>query len=382
MASYPPVAGLRNERKTEMIELPSAVEGLTPELLTRVLHSRFKGTEVVSAEVRDAKTYGELGVSTSARVTLDLAYNKPPSTSLPSRVVVKMSLDNEAWRELLHPQFENEVDFYNGLRPELNVEVPHSLGGYFDDDSKRYLLILEDLRLRGAHFQSLKDETTVETVQSVLETHAKLHASLWQSPRFKGDLSWVQNQMSGNLETFMRSKLRDGFREEYAMHPIKREIITSLGADEEMLYTDMAAVKRHQSRLPQTMLHGDSHIENTYLLPDGTGGLYDWAASIRGYPMHDVMYHINTALSIENRRKHERELLAFYRDRLGHYGVADPPDLDTLWLEGRRATIWGLYCWMPCVVEAYGLEKLTIVLLRLATAFRDHETHRLIAQIA
>jgi hypothetical protein len=364
------------------LQLPESPHGLSPEFLTGLLQQNYPGSRIVSTKLVEMIGYGEVGVSTSARVTLDLDYASGSDPALPRRAVVKMSLDNEMWRNLLHPQFENEVDVYNRLKPGLVVEAPLALGGHFDPVSNRYVLILEDLRVRGAHFQSVTDVTSPDTVRAVLDTHARLHASFWNSPRFSTDLAWYQTHLAGNVETFMQGKLRECFREEMDLHGIKRDLISGVAGDEESLFAQMCAVKRHQATLPQTIVHGDSHISNTYLLPDGSGGLYDWAVSARGFAMHDVIYHINTALPTELRRVHERDLLAFYRDRLGHYGVADLPDMETIWAEARRATIWGLYCWIPCVEEAYGMERLTIVLLRLVNAYRDHETRRMIAEVS
>src|SRR3546814_4086106 len=69
------------------------------------------------------------------------------------------------------------------------------------------------------------------------------------------------------------------------------------------------AVQRHQSTLPQTLLHGDTHLGNTYLLPGSGGGLLDWQLMVRGYHIHDVNYLITTALPIGERRAQERDLL-------------------------------------------------------------------------
>ena len=91
---------------------------------------------------------------------------------------------------------------------------------------------------------------------------------------------------------------------------------------------------------------------------------------------------LTTSLSVELRRKHERELLAYYRDRLGHYGVASPPSEETLWLEHRRSSVWSFYYgWLTAPLPNYGWELLTIALIRTSTAFEDHETRKVIAQL-
>jgi len=127
--------------------------------------------------------------------------------------------------------------------------------------------------------------------------------------------------------------------------------------------------------MPLTLLHGDSHIGNTYRLPDGTGGLLDWQIAIRGHAMHDISYFITTSQTIDQRRANERDLIAFYRDRLQAYGVKNLPDMETLWREHRLACLWNFYIgWLPCPAENYGWELLVIALLRTSTALEDHET--------
>src|SRR3546814_3583583 len=64
---------------------------------------------------------------------------------------------------------------------------------------------------------------------------------------------------------------------------------------------------------------------------------------VRGHHMHDVNYLITTALSIEDRRSHERELLGYYLDRLKAGGVTDAPHFEDAWREYRRTLVWGVY---------------------------------------
>jgi aminoglycoside phosphotransferase (APT) family kinase protein len=226
------------------------------------------------------------------------------------------------------------------------------------------------------------DELTVANVQAVLDTLARLHARYWESPRFKTDLAWVQTHVVGDVKDLMDGLIRDGIRDQISREKYKRELIGRMGTSEEELHAGLAAVQRHQSTLPQTILHGDPHVGNIYLMPDGSAGLYDWQISVRGHVIHDVVYQITTGLSIELRRKHERELLAIYLDRLGHYGVANPPSAEELWLEYRRAAIWGVYIgWLTTPIVNYGWEINIMAHLRVTAAFEDHDTRKLVAEL-
>src|SRR3546814_1001777 len=77
--------------------------------------------------------------------------------------------------------------------------------------------------------------------------------------------------------------------------------------------------------------------------PDGRSVLLDWQLVVRGHHMHDVSYIVTTALSIGDRRNHERDLLAYYLDRLKAHGVAAAPDFEESWTEYKRCLVWGVY---------------------------------------
>ncbi len=124
-----------------------------------------------------------------------------------------------------------------------------------------------------------------------------------------------------------------------------------------------------------TLLHGDTHFGNTYLLPRHRVGLLDWQLMNRGCFSHDLSYILLTALDIEYRRAHERDLLAHYLERLGANGVESVPSLEDAWLLHRQTAIWGFFIgWMITPVENYGEEILHANLERLATGLEDLET--------
>jgi hypothetical protein len=355
--------------------------------VSAIINNVYPGTSVTTIHVIKEHKYGDGSVSTSSRATLELEYGKGSPADLPRRVIVKMSFDSrdmafDNWNFQLHSMFENEVNFYNRIRPLLTIEAPRSLGGYFDHETKRYVLFLEDIVQRNAHFPSFLEDVSVENVQAVLDTLARVHASLWESPRFASDLSWVETHLQGGVETLTRGLISEGVKDQLSKHKFKREILSSLGTSERDLFVGMCAVKQHQSTQPQTLLHGDTHIGNTYRMRDGSGGLLDWQLCVRGYVMHDVTYLINTSLSIDLRRKYERELIAFYRDRLQRYGIANPPDMDTLWLEHRYACVWPVHIgWLSCPPENYGWNVNATALLRVSTAFEDHDTGTLVSRL-
>jgi hypothetical protein len=303
---------------------------------------------------------------------------------MPRALLAKMSFpdDTGTSNPVLDTEFENEVNFYTRIRPDLDIETPLGLGGRFDPATGRFVLLMEDLAPRQPHIHSMADPSDIAAVEALLDTYARLHAYHWRTPRFAGDLAWMQGQVTGPLEALFDSFVRDHIARELDREMFKREFVEELGTSETELYACMKAVKRHQATLPQTILHGDAHYANTYRLPDGTGGLLDWQVNARGFLMHDIGYLIQTALSVNARRWHERELLGYYRDRLGAHGVADLPEAEALWREYRLSLVYGFHMgWLTAPRENYGWEIAVLGNHRTKAACLDHDSVRLAAAL-
>jgi hypothetical protein len=351
---------------------PASADDLTPAFLTRLLGRMNPGTVVESVAIVEAHSYGEQMVSTSSRAIVDVAYGASSPAGMNTRLVVKMG---RGFDTVCAPLYANEVAFYTRLRPELDIEAPRVFGGLFDPESTRFALVLEDLRQRSVHFPNVTEPVTVEQVRRQLDTLARL----WESPRFKTDLAWVETHLEGGVERLMNGLTPDYIDYEIEHENFKREMVERLRTTGPRLLAGVQAVQRHQATLPRTLLHGDTHLGNVYRLPDDTGGLLDWQLSVRGHAVHDVSYFITTALSIGARRREERDLLGYYLERLGEFGVTQPPAFEDFWLEYRRAVVWGVYIgWLTTPVVNYGWEINVLNHLRLTTAFEDHETGTLV----
>jgi thiamine kinase-like enzyme len=358
---------------------PTSTQGITPEYLNGLLAEATPGAVIDAVEIVDAKTYGEQMVSTAGRVVIAVRYAPQSRQDLPTRLVVKLT---RAVDKIMAPFYANEVAFYGRIRPELTLEAPRCFGGDFDPATSYFGLILEDLTERGATFPNTTVRTGVSDAKALLDTLAKLHARYWQSPRFGSDLAWVETHVSGGVADMMNEVAPFHIANEIEHENFKRELVQRLRTNASELLAGVQAVQRHQSRLPQTLLHGDTHLGNTYQLADGTAGLLDWQLMVRGHHMHDVNYFITTGLSIEDRRNHERELLEYYLDRLGSEGCNEVPSFEESWREYRRTLVWGVYIgWLTTPVVNYGWEINVLNHLRLTTAYEDHETAKLVDEV-
>ena len=106
------------------------------------------------------------------------------------------------------------------------------------------------------------------------------------------------------------------------------------------LYIDQAAALHDLwQQGPKTVVHGDTHIGN--LFDDhGRTGFLDWGMINVTTPMRDVSYFMNMALSIEDRRLHERDLLHHYLE-IWNPTSGLPLSFDQAWMAHR---IHAAYC--------------------------------------
>lgn len=358
---------------------PDHPAGWTGERLTRLIAATHPGTVVDTVRVVQSSSFGEEMVSTASRALLSLVYRHNPA-DLPERAVLK--LPREAGNALA-PIYVNETRLYQQLgrtlRDDVGVEMPRLLGATAHAQSARYALLLEDLDTRQARFPNVRDDVDLAHVHQVLDVLARMHARYWDSPLFSDGLAWVETHLSGGVCQLMNEIVPYSIDADLAVHRYKRELLQRLRTTPARLLAATRAAQRHQASLPQTLLHGDTHLGNTYRLPDGRAGLVDWQLSVRGHALHDVGYIIATALDIELRREHEGELLRHYLDRLTVYGVARPPSSSDTWREYRRAMVWSLYIgWLTVPVTNYGWEINVLNLHRLTQAYEDLDTEALV----
>ena len=357
--------------------IPFDPEAYSAETLNAIIAPWRPDVRIANVRVKEAKRYGDGMVSTAARAFLDVEYAAGAPADLPRHLVLKLGRSPDF---MIGPMYQNEVRFYNVLRPEVtDIEAPFTLGGSYDPATQAFALLLGDLNDQGARFPNVLSKTTLDEVRAILEALARLHARYWQSPRFATDLAFLETHTQGELATFMHDFVPGAIQQEIDTENFKRELVARLRTTGDELRRGVARLHQHQQTLPHTVLHGDTHIGNTYLLPGGRAGLLDWQLTVRGHHMHDVNYLITTALPIDVRRDNEHDLLAFYLDRLKAHGVSDMPGWDETWDEYRRCLVWGVYIgWLTTNIANYGWEISVLNHLRLTTAFEDHDTAALI----
>lgn len=351
---------------------PATVDELTPALLTAALAHRHPGVVVDRIEVVAEKRCGDGVASTADRLVLDVSYRAGTATGLPRRLLLKTML---ASPHAPAAMYENEVRFYRELREEVDIETPAVHASSFDPATGRFGLLLEDLTERGARFPSALDRVSVDEVRSLLGHLAAVHGRFWASPRFEVDLAWVGTPVAGGMADVFQAIGLELIEDQVARHPFKAELISPLDRSVREMWELLWQVQHRHCEAPTTLLHGDPHLGNTYLLPGGSGGLLDWQLMMRGSWAHDVVYLLVTALAPEQRRTHQVELLGEYLEGLARAGVDDAPGLPAAFEQLRAAALWGLVIgWLICPPENYGRAITEANISRTVAAVQDLET--------
>src|SRR5437773_2400400 len=102
-----------------------------------------------------------------------------------------------------------------------------------------------------------------------------------------------------------------------------------------------------QSRTPHTLQHWDMHIGNWYATDEGQMGLSDWGM-VKGQYIGDVSYALSSALTIDDRRNWERDLLALYLELVHEQGAPMIPFEDA-WLAYRQSMFHPFFYWVTTI---------------------------------
>lgn len=84
-----------------------------------------------------------------------------------------------------------------------------------------------------------------------------------------------------------------------------------------------AALSKHlRTRNPKyiAVTHSDPHCGNTWITKDGKPRFLDWQTAQVSSVFHDLVYFVVGALTVEDRRRYEFEILEYYLVALAEFG--------------------------------------------------------------
>lgn len=346
--------------------LPRQLDEVTPQWLTSLLQQRYPG-----AVVRDMQTLQvRNGHTTKLRLQLDLN-DEGREAGIPERVCLKSN-----WSEGFDSGdiCELEARFYHYVASQLPVPAPGSYVSDWDaDGSGQGVVVMEDLPSSGGRFGHSTDQLGVDGVARGLDTLARLHGAWWNSPKLT-EHRWLPTSMQTYIDN-EQLRMMWAYVDANLVKPEYRAILPRWMLDDPQRmvrgYDALASYEQAQSG-PLCIVHGDSHVGNSFVRDSGERVWLDWQLVRKGRPWRDITYFMLGALTIEERRQSERDLIKHYRERLLSHGATDVIGVDQIWEAYRRWPIYGMQAWIANV-DAWGQIGLPIV-ERFFTAGEDLET--------
>jgi len=305
--------------------LPVHPADIGPAELTALLAARHPGVAVRSVRIADEH---EL-TNTHAHLVVDYA----DDAGAPTRLFCKLPPQEEQRRRTINAtgMGEREVRFYAQLAPALSLRVPAVHAAHLDPADGSFVLLIEELAESGCTVSDGTVGVTPDSAAVALEDLAGLHVRYADPSVRAAEAPWVKGSTADS---------------DYAVHMLRygidhhRDRLTdAFVAVAELYIRDRFALHAVWTEGPVTVLHGDAHLGNVFD-DHGRTGFLDWGMVRLGTPMRDVSYFLAMSLDVEDRREHERALLAHYLDVRRALG-GDPIDPDEAWLRHR---LHAAYC--------------------------------------
>jgi hypothetical protein len=286
------------------------LEGLTADWASAVL-----GRDVDDLSVERVGT-GQIGTCYRLRL----------GAGSPDTVLVKLPPPEPADRDMMAGAYRGEVRFYQRVAETVAVRVPACYHAEIASDSGDFVLVLEDLAPaeQGDQIAGCTAAQALDAVRNL----AGLHGPRWCDPTL-AEIDTLS--MNGPDEIALLLEMYG---------PTTELFLDGLG---DLVSPEDAATLRacvpvigpwllgRQDRFG--LVHGDYRLDNLMFPPDRPGvAAVDWQTLSLALPARDLAYFVATSFSPEDRRAHERDLVAAYHEALVGYGVDDPL-LDSYGLE-------------------------------------------------
>ena len=313
-----------------MATFPTTLEEITPRFLGEVLDAPVTGIEILPVDRQGATTL-------AARIGLE--YESPQGGSGPRAIFAKLVSPHEAVQQMAAETgiYRREVRFYRDLAPDSGLAVPHCYFAEWDRASGRFLLLLEDMA--GGSVGDIFG-SRLEQVEAVGPAIAPFHTRWWRNPQL-ARMRWLVPPehplaiaaLGGAFQAALGSS-REAWPDAFA---------GALGEVSDRIASDYGLLAGRFARRPQTLVHGDLHLQQVFF-PGAGGGrfaIFDWQTIGLGFAGQDLARTVATCLTPQMRRTHERELVAGHHRALVASGVVDY-DLAECWDDYRLGILWSV----------------------------------------
>lgn len=351
--------------RTRKIPLPLTIEDITPAWLTQALQQRFAEVRVESCDVVDILR------GTCTKIRLRLGLNEAGrAAGIPQQVILKGGFEPHSRTMFL--THEKEVRAYRDLFPELKLHSPACYFADYDLGRQQGIVIIEDLLVRGVEFCHPQRPQSYEQVVDRLTALARFHARSWGSAELRagGRWHWAHDYLAAS-QSYMKRYLEPDIWSHYVRS--SRGAAASVhfhGREWMMMALDL--LPHFAEDLPRCLIHGDTHLGNLYIDPDGTPGFFD-PQPMQAPVMVEVAYHIVCALDPMDRRRWEGPLVQHYLGELRRQGV-DALSFDEAMQQYSAFMVLG-YCIFLVNASDFQPEAInTVYTARFSAAMIDNRT--------
>ena len=350
-----------------MTAIPDQPDQMDAAWLGEALSKRFPAARIESVEIA-ASVQG-----TNRNTRLEVHYAE--RAGAPERIFAKLHPQGEPQRSLVlsSGMGRREVLFYRELLEGLPLRVPEVYSAQIDESSGHFVLLIEDLEASGCDFPDPERGVGLALAQQAMDDLAALHQHFAQMESKGSPFPFIEPAL--RQPEFATGMLRHALAHRAEqMNPAFTRIAE--------LYIESAhAVHDVWEAGDQVVTHGDTHMTNLFI--DGHRlGYLDWGCFGRAPALRDVGYFLCMALSIEDRRRHEADLIRRYlsaRRALG--GV--PPNFENAWREHQMQASYTVVAAAPTLLHPENrrtpdAEYARLFLARSLAAVEDHASDRIL----
>lgn len=276
-----------------------------------------KADVLAEGRVRDVEVISARDTIVSHIIRLGLRYDGP-APDAPQSLILKIAHANFA--DKLWRAGKQEVAFYETIAPAMPGLTPHCFGSDWNDDSKTWHLLLEDLTDSHHIVTEWPLPPTAEQSTSIVRALARAHAAWWDHP-----------DLGDTVGTWVDADIMQGVMTQFADHLAKFSELRGdrLSAERRDLYRRLIdaaprLMQRDYSRRHVTIVHGDAHVWN-FLVPKDAARddvrLFDfdqWRITVGA---SDLAYMMGLQWYPDRRHQLERPLLDAYHATLLESGV-------------------------------------------------------------
>ncbi|RFU32756.1 hypothetical protein B7463_g3571, partial [Scytalidium lignicola] len=350
--------------------LPATPQEITADWLTKILGHKVKTATIVK-EIH----------STASKILLELTYYEDVGDNAPTQICVKGGFNQQLIA--LHPSliwtYRREAELYYYIGPIASMNLPRTWYSGTDTVNGQGLVVMANLAAEGCDFGQPLESWSADRVRAGVEQLAALHGKTWgasveEFPWLAGDKQMGGNPLQGVISSLLSPPAWEMRFTTSAPPPLPEAI-----ANRERMERAFKTMWATENPTFRCVVHGDAHIGNTFIRPDGTPGFIDWQAPHAGVALQDVAYFITGSLDTEERRKHEVSIVEHYLQAL-HQAGGPKFEKDDVWDDYRKHVLHGL-AWALTAPGMQPDENVFVMTRRHAAAVLDHKTFELLESL-